>query len=134
MGSSIDYSTLPLRDIHLPGPVSWWPPAPGWWVLLAAGLAALVFVLYRRHRERGRRAALAAISRIVAEIEAGADPAESLRRMSTVLRRFAMSAAADGDARVVPGLVGRGWLEYLDRHGGGRSEEHTSELQSRENL
>jgi len=121
MGSSIDYSTLPLRDIHLPEPVSWWPPAPGWWLLLAAGIAAIAFALYRRHRARGRRAALAAIDRIVADLEAGADAVESLRRMSIVLRRFAMSAAPEGDARIVPGLVGRGWLEYLDEHGGGNA-------------
>ncbi|MFO7285663.1 MAG: DUF4381 domain-containing protein [Gammaproteobacteria bacterium] len=121
MDPSIDYSALPLRDIHLPEPVSWWPPAPGWWVLLAFGLAVLVFALYRRHRERGRRAALAAIDRIVADLRAGADPAESLREMSIVLRRFAMSVAADGEARMVPGLVGRSWLEYLDRHGGGEA-------------
>jgi len=52
---------LPLRDIHLPEPVGWWPPAPGWWALLAlalAGAAAWGWLAWRR-RTRVRRAALA---------------------------------------------------------------------------
>ncbi len=24
-------SELPLRDLHLPDAVGWWPLAPGWW-------------------------------------------------------------------------------------------------------
>ena len=31
-----------LRDIHLPEAVSWWPLAPGWWVL--AGLVAVAIM------------------------------------------------------------------------------------------
>ncbi|HVS24646.1 MAG TPA: DUF4381 family protein, partial [Gammaproteobacteria bacterium] len=30
-----DFTQLPLRDIHLPGLISWWPPAPGWWIAAA---------------------------------------------------------------------------------------------------
>lgn len=44
-----------LKDIHLPPAISWWPPAPGWWLLatLVLGLFwwGLRFAL-RRHRER----------------------------------------------------------------------------------
>ena len=41
-----------LRDIHLPEAVSWWPLAPGWWVLgalLVAGLAYTGHFLWQRH-------------------------------------------------------------------------------------
>ena len=42
-----------LRDIHLPAAVSWWPLAPGWWVLLAVVLiTAVVFGLLEIRRRR----------------------------------------------------------------------------------
>ncbi|MBN7818992.1 DUF4381 domain-containing protein [Bowmanella yangjiangensis] len=34
-----------LKDIHLPDPVSAWPPAYGWWLLAAVILALLIFTV-----------------------------------------------------------------------------------------
>lgn len=40
-----------LRDIHTPDPISWWPLAPGWWILaglIILGLIVLVRWLIKR--------------------------------------------------------------------------------------
>jgi uncharacterized membrane-anchored protein YhcB (DUF1043 family) len=46
-----------LRDIHLPVSAGWWPPAPGWWLLAAAGLLCLVLTVrgWQRWQQRNRR-------------------------------------------------------------------------------
>lgn len=43
-----------LRDIHQPEPVSWWPLAPGWWIIIAlviliATLFIIKAILKKRH-------------------------------------------------------------------------------------
>ena len=43
----MDPTQLPLRDLHLPPDIGWWPMAPGWWVLLAIAAAALVWLSYQ---------------------------------------------------------------------------------------
>ena len=46
---------LQLRDVHVPH-VSWWPLAPGWWVLVALVLLAGVFAAWQwRRRIQHRR-------------------------------------------------------------------------------
>jgi hypothetical protein len=49
--------TLQIYDIHLPDPVSAWPPAPGWWLLLIVILLAAVaaFFVWRKLRQRWQR-------------------------------------------------------------------------------
>jgi hypothetical protein len=124
-----DLTQLPLRDIHLPGLIAWWPPAPGWWIAAALALAALVaFGLYYRSG-RHRRAALRSVGKVRAALEQGAEPVACLQRVSTTLRRFAMTTAdqqsvaalraVDGvaerpDSSEVAGLTGKRWLRYLD--------------------
>lgn len=96
-----------LRDIVVPAPASFWPPAPGWWIVgaacvVAAGLA--VAALVRRHRRNAyRRDALRALET--------AGPAD----ISAILKRAALAAFP---REQVASLSGADWLAFLDRTGG----------------
>lgn len=123
MNQTVDYSQLPLRDIHLPGGISWWPLAIGWWLLAALVLVALAAYAFHYYRGRHRRAALLALKRVRIALEAGSEPVGCLQRVSIVLRRFAMTtarleadSALEGAEREadVAGLIGKRWLAYLD--------------------
>ncbi len=80
-----------LRDIHLPEAISWWPLAPGWWVLgalIIAGLAYAGHFLWQRHHALTyRRQALQEIKQL---------PNDSQHRRITalfsLLKRVAVSA------------------------------------------
>ena len=115
-----DVSSLPLRDIHLPGPVGWWPPAIGWWLLMGLVLVGLALYALRYYQTRHRRVALKSLQRVRAALEQGMEPVVCLQNVSTVLRRFAMTTATRASnaepamEQDVPGLIGQRWLAYLD--------------------
>lgn len=108
-------AALPLRDLHLPDPVGWWPLAPGWWLLLLLAAAALVFGLYRawraRQRNAARRFALRELKRYESEYLEHRNPVMLGRQLSQLLRRGMLAYAAREE---VAGLTGEAWLEWLD--------------------
>ncbi len=107
-----------LRDIHLPADPSWWPPAPGWW-MLATIVIGLLVGLYMRLRKRSRRRRwrrqiMDEFDRIAADEALRSDPPRLLAELSQLLRRSGrlIDAAA-------PTLRGSAWLAFLDTHLGG---------------
>lgn len=103
-----------LRDIHLPAPVSWWPPAPGWWLLAAIALLAALGLYIRhrlRRRNRWRRLALSELARL-RRIHAAQPSAAPLGELSVLLRRVAVSRFPREE---VAALSGDDWLAFLDR-------------------
>ena len=64
----MDPEQIPLRDLHLPEPVGWWPLAWGWWILIALALAGIAYLLLRAWRQwranRPRRIALQQLGKV----------------------------------------------------------------------
>ena len=112
----MDPEQIPLRDLHLPEAIAWWPLAPGWWLVLA--LIAVGFGLLIRHflriRARGaaRRHALRRLNELTADFEQHHNAVAFSSHLSELLRRTMLAYAPRQD---VAGLTGDEWLAWLDR-------------------
>ena len=104
---------LPLKDIHLPDAIGWWPPAVGWW-LLAVLIPALIVFLYWGYKRLTRKTAINTAKKNLAAIKLNPelDNARKLRELSMLLRRVAISITPRTE---VASLTGRSWLAYLDQ-------------------
>ena len=112
----MDNSELPLRDLHLPDPIGWWPLAPGWWFVLfvvATVVGYLIWQAYKRWQDgAARRFALRELARYETEYVEHRNPVTLARQLSELVRR-GMLAYAPRDE--VAGLTGEAWLQWLDR-------------------
>lgn len=115
-----------LADIHMPGDVSWWPLAPGWWVVIAVALALLAYGAWRMFQrqllQRRLNAALAEVSRARKQLEAASanDMASRLifvNEVNAVLRRVAL---LHDNPHQVAGLSGHAWVNYLRNYDSAR--------------
>ena len=101
-----------LHDIHLPAPVSWWPPAIGWWLLLLLLIILVVigYWFYRRHqRMRWRRDALAELLHLQQQ---SLSSKELIIELSMLMRRVAITRFPREE---VASLTGEKWLLFLDQ-------------------
>lgn len=112
----MDPTQIPLRDLHMPEAVGWWPFAPGWWLLLVLLAAGLVFLLraWLAHRARAaaRRHALRELERCRGAFAEHGNVVRLGSELSALLRRTMLAYAPRAD---VAGLTGDDWLAWLDR-------------------
>ena len=115
---SVENPLVNLKDIHLPPPVSFSPPAPGWWILAVLLISSLFIggvLFYRQHKKRKPKTeALRILKDLQILYQNSKDEVVSLRNLSNLLRRTALTFY-DNDE--VASLQGSSWLEFLDKTG-----------------
>ena len=104
-----------LRDIHLPEPVSAWPPAPGWWILAILVLALTVWIVLKIRENYNQkqllRVSLSSAAQLELVYQKHKDPQRLVREYSSLLRRIAL---ARFPRHKVASLTGSDWLKFLD--------------------
>jgi hypothetical protein len=112
----MDENALPLRDLHPPDAIDWWPLAPGWWVVLVIVVAVLAYFAWRLYKRwqfhAPRRYALRELARFEAEYLEHRNPATLGKELSELLRRGMLAYAPREE---VAGLTGEAWLAWLDK-------------------
>ncbi len=115
---ALPLQNLSLRDIHLPEPISWWPPAPGWWILLASILLVMLVIfitnriLKKTYLSRQlKRDIKAELEHIKQQFHASQNEYALAKSLSALLRRAGISYYP---AKDIAGLTGKNWLAWLD--------------------
>ena len=99
------YSLSRLHDIVMPAPISWWPLAPGVWVLICVAVVVVCVVAWQFYSSwqsnAYRRAGLALLA------EAG-----TVHDISIVLKRVALAVFP---REQVASLYGKEWITFLNQ-------------------
>lgn len=104
--------TAQLAPLRAPDPISWWPPAPGWWLLALLALAVLLLLaraLWRFHRRGAPLRAARGTVEALRNSSAGLD--ERTAELARLQRQLAIRFAG---RRACAGLTGAAWAEFLN--------------------
>ena len=111
-------AALDLRDIHAAPPPTFWPPAPGWWLLAAVSLVLLVVLVMwalRRYRAYRQKCQIMNELNSLSSCYSKENISEYITEISTLLRRVALRRYT---RTRVASLTGLDWLRFLDETGG----------------
>jgi hypothetical protein len=105
-----------LHPLRTPEIIGWWPPAPGWWVLLVTVIlvSILIACLARRRyiRNAYRRQALRQLERAQQAFQENGDASHYLGQINMLLKSVALIAYPRGE---VASTHGGHWREFLNR-------------------
>ncbi|MFT6261488.1 MAG: hypothetical protein ACJAYK_002636 [Crocinitomicaceae bacterium] len=94
-----------LKDIHLPDPVSWWPLAWPWWLLLTIIAGIIIFTVLYRKKNAWRSLAIEQLNALE-----DINPVEYSLACNRLLKQICYHKVDKSCAS----LNSLAWLEYLD--------------------
>ena len=106
---------LPLRDIHLPDPVSWWPPAIGWWLLLLLillSLLAIYWLVKKISKPVLKKSAKEELDAVISAYEIHQNKQQVVKELSIAIRRIGISYLPRNSTA---GIVGAQWYARLNQ-------------------
>lgn len=106
------------HDIIEPAPIGWWPLAPGWWLLIVIGVAALFALglwLWQRQRKLAPlRQALQELRALESQWQQQRDHRAACAALSALLKRMARLCYPHEECAR---LTGAAWQAFLLRTG-----------------
>ena len=107
-----------LKDIHLPSSIGWWPPAPGWWLVMLIVTLLMAWITWRTWQWwqalKPKRQALQILDQIEKKANHNGSVNEACAQVSQLLRRVALTYYPIED---VAGLKNDAWINFLNQHG-----------------
>ena len=107
--------TLELRDIHLPMDPSFWPFAPGWWILIVIALILAYFLFKKITKIRKAKHINNLMQQELSAVRESYDNHKNKHQLavdvSTLLNRFVIHVLKDSNAS---SLTGESWITYLN--------------------
>ena len=107
-----------LRDISEIDAVGWWPPGPGWWLIIAAVFLLLLFIRWfwpllvswlKHPRDFWRRDARRELMNLRKRLDR-LDQKSAAAEFSELMRRIALARCG---REACAGLSGDAWIEWL---------------------
>ncbi len=102
-----------LKDIHLPNPIGFWPPALGWWILFGT-LPFLVFVVYYLKKPYQayllKKQLMQQLNQLEQTYQKKGSAIDSMQKLANLLKRAALMSYP---REQVASLHGVDWVNFL---------------------
>ncbi|MCB1759340.1 MAG: DUF4381 domain-containing protein [Gammaproteobacteria bacterium] len=111
-----------IHDIRGLDTISWWPPAPGWWIALGLTLVVLVstYLLLRHYLRYPPGSWRNEAQKALRELRRNRHqqtPKETAAQLSELLRRIAIASQGRERTAALTGEQWLGWLQQADPNG-----------------
>tara|TARA_Y100000588_G_C13907232_1_gene775535 strand:- start:243 stop:749 length:507 start_codon:yes stop_codon:yes gene_type:complete len=118
MPDSYQHVLAQLKDIHLPKDISWWPLAPGWYLLMALLVVIIItsVILYWRWKTQrlSKKQALKILQDYQKQYQQASNPQMFCTQVSELLKRVALVYYPRHE---VASLTGSAWVCFLEKTG-----------------